>query len=576
MTSNTHHHPCIVIVTVTKVETQAAIAAFEQLTGQPAKDRSLNDEIYYFELGTVNQKQILLTQSEMGDWGFGGSQQTVNEAIDAFSPEAVIMVGIAFGINEQKQQIGDILVSRQLRPYDLERVGEKETWVREGKYDASPRLLKRLRSADVRWQGAAVKFGVILTGEKLIDNVVFRNQLISQEPEAIGGEMEGKGLSVACQNKKVDWILVKAICDWADGNKAEDKATRQELAARNAAEFVAYALQFGSPQRVSVQAKAKVSDSEPVPDDPFKSYTSQNVMHNAASRVVVPRLTYPFEYVKLNAAGKIVERKQGEAEYFNEDLGSGVTLEMTAIPSGTFRMGGKYGAEKPIHNVRLESFWMGKFAVTQEQWARVASFPKVQIELNPDPAYFKGANRPVHCVNWYEAIEFCARLSRQTGENYRLPSEAEWEYACRAGTTTHYHCGDVLSAAVANYDASNTWNGSPKGKYRQQTTPVGSFPANPWGLYDLHGNVSEWCADPWHHSYANAPLDGRVWNNENENHSPSIWRSIENFLTPQLRVHRGGCWISGPRFCRSGYRHWWNAGSFTSQGFRMCRSRPDS
>ncbi|MGB0563565.1 MAG: formylglycine-generating enzyme family protein, partial [Spirulinaceae cyanobacterium] len=214
----------------------------------------------------------------------------------------------------------------------------------------------------------------------------------------------------------------------------------------------------------------------------------------------------------------------------------------------------EYDNEQPIHEVSVKPFWMGKFTVTQEQWARVAKLSKVQIDLNPDPARFKGANRPVEKVNWHEAIEFCARLSKHTGKQYRLPSEAEWEYACRAGTKTHYHFGDVISAAVANYDAraKYCWNGSPEGEYRKQTTPVGNFPANPWGLYEMHGNVWEWCADPWHESYQNAPTNGRVWDSGNEHHYQNITRNIDYLLKSQHpRVLRGGSWLYNPWNCRS-------------------------
>ncbi|NEO82994.1 MAG: SUMF1/EgtB/PvdO family nonheme iron enzyme [Spirulina sp. SIO3F2] len=273
------------------------------------------------------------------------------------------------------------------------------------------------------------------------------------------------------------------------------------------------------------------------------------------------RLTYSYEYVKLDAKGKIVERNQGEAEYFSEDLGEGVTLEMTAIPGGSFKMGGmEYGDEQPIHEVTVQPFFLGKFAVTQAQWARVASFPKVQIELEPDPAYFKGSDCPVEQVSWEEASEFCKRLSQHTERQYHLPSEAEWEYACRAGTTPHYHFGDVISAAVANYDASETWNGSPEGEYREQTVPVKTFPANPWGLYEMHGNVGEWCADYWHDNYDDAPIDGSVWIKGRDSNR---------------RILRGGSWFYSPRNCRSACRIDITSGNrFSWLGFRVVCSVP--
>jgi formylglycine-generating enzyme required for sulfatase activity len=168
---------------------------------------------------------------------------------------------------------------------------------------------------------------------------------------------------------------------------------------------------------------------------------------------------------------------------------------------------------------------MGKFAVTQAQY---------QVIMGSNPARFKSENRPVEQVSWNDAVEFCARLSQQTGRTYRLPSEAEWEYACRAGTTTPFHFGETITSALANYCANTIYQSESKGEYRQQTTEVGTFPPNAFGLYDMHGNVWEWCQDHWHGSYQGAPNDGRVW--------------LGQWL-------RGGSWGSDPRFCRSATRN---------------------
>ena len=237
----------VLIVTVTKVESRALLQSFEQTTGHKATPQSIGDR-FYFNLGVVNGARVFLTQSEMGSSGLDASLLTVRKGIESLSPTAVIMVGIAFGVNDQKQAIGDILVTEQLRLYNLERVGSQDGQckiiLRGDKPHASGWLINHFKSADLLWERAKVRFGVVLTGEKLVDNIDFRDQLRSFEPEAIGGEMEGAGLYVACQDKKVDWILIKAICDWADGNKAQDKDLRQQTAAQNAAEFVLYALKF--------------------------------------------------------------------------------------------------------------------------------------------------------------------------------------------------------------------------------------------------------------------------------------------------------------------------------------------
>jgi formylglycine-generating enzyme required for sulfatase activity len=226
-----------------------------------------------------------------------------------------------------------------------------------------------------------------------------------------------------------------------------------------------------------------------------------------------------------------------------------VTLDMVAIPGGKFVMGspededGRYEWESPQHEVTVPPFFMGKYPVTQAQWRAVAALPQVNRELNPDPSNFKGDNLPVEQISWYEAVEFCDRISKHTKQNYRLPSEAEWEYACRAVTTTPFHFGETITTKLANYDGNFTYGSAPEGEYRKETTPVGSFNvANAFGLYDMQGNVFEWCADHKHDSYEGAPTNGRAWPEDvNDNNS-------------QLRMLRGGSWDFIPRYCRSAYR----------------------
>jgi formylglycine-generating enzyme required for sulfatase activity len=171
--------------------------------------------------------------------------------------------------------------------------------------------------------------------------------------------------------------------------------------------------------------------------------------------------------------------------------------------------------------------------------------------LNPEPSVFKGHNRPVERVSWFEAVEFCDRLTKLTHRPYRLPSEAEWEYACRAGTTTPFNFGPTISTSIANYRGTNEVRGNsitlgsyrdgPEGIYRGETTEVTKFLPNGNGLYDMHGNVWEWCHDHWHLGYENAPIDGSAWleNDANEN----TYRSI-----------RGGSHNFGPQICRSAFR----------------------
>jgi nucleoside phosphorylase len=205
------------------------------------------------DLGEVSNSRVVLVQSEMGTSGPGGSLLTVSEAIRALEPVAVIMTGIAFGMDPSGQAIGEILVSENLRPYELQRVGMAaglpRVILRSDRPHAATALLRRFKAAQYSWAGAKLRFGLVLSGEKLVDNLAFREQLLVLEPEALGGEMEGAGLYAACQDAKVDWILVKAICDWADGQKAHDRAARQKLAADNAARFVLHVLQQAPVRR---------------------------------------------------------------------------------------------------------------------------------------------------------------------------------------------------------------------------------------------------------------------------------------------------------------------------------------
>lgn len=255
---------------------------------------------------------------------------------------------------------------------------------------------------------------------------------------------------------------------------------------------------------------------------------------------------FDFDVVTVDARGKEIKRDRIQAKFFTEDLGNGVNLEMVSIPGGKFLMGSpsteaeRSDNESPQHSVTVAAFFIGKFAVTQAQWRAVAGLPKVKIDLNPDLSSLEGANCPVECVTWYDAIEFCERLSKKTGRQYRLPSEAKWEYACRAGTTTPFHFGETITPNLANYYGKSTYASGPKGTYREQTTEVGSFPANAFGLHDMHGNVWEWCEDTWHENYQGAPTDGSAWVNENDN---------------QYRLVRGGSWFDNPRYCRSASRH---------------------
>jgi formylglycine-generating enzyme required for sulfatase activity len=233
------------------------------------------------------------------------------------------------------------------------------------------------------------------------------------------------------------------------------------------------------------------------------------------------------EQIAKNKA--LAKNTSNQNKYVTAQLPQNVALDMVRIPAGQFLMGSLEGQgnEKPQHSVEVAEFWMSKYLVTQAQWRSIAALPLVKQELKPDPSEFKGDLRPVENVSWLEVIEFCARLSSVlTGQRYRLPSEAEWEYACRAETTTKFYFGDDLTEKFAN--CSGVIGG---------TTEVGIYPPNAFGLYDMHGNVWEWCQDHWHDNYQGAPIDGSAWTGSNN-----------------ICVLRGGSWYSNPRYCRSAYR----------------------
>ena len=322
------------------------------------------------------------------------------------------------------------------------------------------------------------------------------------------------------------------------------------------------------PPPIPATPKPEVQPSSQPPDR--KTFSFETVTLQVKTETVTSEqpgfLGIGKKQVSQERQTLIPQQRSGTAEYFTEDLGNGIALEMVSIPAGEFLMGaaqGEEGAssdEYPQHRVRVPAFWMGKFAVTQAQWKAVAQLPKVQRDLEADPSRFKGADLPVEQVSWWDAVEFCDRLSRATGKTYRLPTEAEWEYACRAGTTTPFHFGETISTDVANYDGNYIYGKGKKGQYRKKTTSVGTFPPNAFGLHEMHGNVWEWCLDHWHGSYKEAPIDGSAWLEQNAEQNAS-------------RVLRGGSWFSNPRVCRSANRDYFSVDNRgNSIGFRVVYS----
>lgn len=231
----------VVLMTVTTVETRAVLDVFREKLNREAISY-FDDPNVYYDLGEIKGARVALVRTEMGNIK---SMAVTAAAIQALSPNAIIMVGIAFGANEQKQKIGDILVSQQLHDYELQRVGANGQVSRGATVEPPASILSKFRAGEDNWNGAPLEFGLVLSGQKLVDNKGFKTQLVRKYPGAIGGDMEGVGLYSAANLAKTDWILVKAICDWADGNKGQDKENRQKLAATNAAQFTLFVLERG-------------------------------------------------------------------------------------------------------------------------------------------------------------------------------------------------------------------------------------------------------------------------------------------------------------------------------------------
>jgi formylglycine-generating enzyme required for sulfatase activity len=336
----------------------------------------------------------------------------------------------------------------------------------------------------------------------------------------------GRISSVARRLLKLKQIELGISPDDAESIEAEVLQPYTELAHK-----------LGEYEKALIEAVESGYPFSPVVEAALKAYYEEGLklkyehiaeIEQRILKAVKSSLKIQFTSVKIDAKGKIIDRPQGEAEIFIEDLGEGVSLTMVKIPGGEFLMGsptseeGHNNSESPQHLVKVPEFYMGQTLVTQAQWQQI---------MGNNPSHFTGDGKlPVEQVSWLDTQEFCQKLFEQTQREYRLPSEAEWEYACRAKTTTPFYFGETITDKLANY-----------GRCRSKTTPVGEFSPNAFGLYDLHGNLWEWCQDRWHENYEGAPINGSSWLD---------LAAAEN----ALRVLRGGSWNDFPRLCRSAAR----------------------
>jgi formylglycine-generating enzyme required for sulfatase activity len=257
-------------------------------------------------------------------------------------------------------------------------------------------------------------------------------------------------------------------------------------------------------------------------------------------------LWFRFDVITVDRSGQVVDRLSREATGFIQALDDTTSLEMVNLPAGSYQRGSpateirRSPSESPLQRVSIPTFAIGRYPVTQAQWRAVAQLPKINRPLDSAPSAFVGSDRPVEQISWWEAIEFCQRLSQKTGWRYRLPSEAEWEYACRAGTSTPFHFGETITTELVNFDGDFAYQAAPKGRYRGETTPVTQFTSpSAFGLSDMHGNVWELCQDHWRRDYGRVPTDGRDWEDPALNYT---------------RVIRGGAFDKKPWDCRSASR----------------------
>ena len=340
---------------------------------------------------------------------------------------------------------------------------------------------------------------------------------------------------------------------------ARKEALRQQLLARRAEEVEKARLEREEAQRKAEQAKAVAAYLA----EQKRARAEEAARAQATLAQQLPTPASPVADTEGVLRDQLPDGSQGP--------------ELVLLPTGRFQMGspeherkiamdagsqpGWLARELPQHWVGIDKpIAMGRYPVTVGEWRAFVAATGWQSSGETDwdaPGFVQTDRHPVVGVSWFDAVRYLRWLSEATGKPYRLPSEAEWEYACRAGTKTAFSYGDTITTDQANYDGNFTYNGGPRGVYRGGTSPVGTYPANPWGLFDMHGNVWEWMQDVVHDNYDGAPLDGTAW---------------EEGGDPARRVLRGGSWLYNPRYLRAALRNGFSAAlSNDIVGFRVVR-----
>ncbi|NET33818.1 MAG: SUMF1/EgtB/PvdO family nonheme iron enzyme [Cyanothece sp. SIO1E1] len=461
--------------------------------------------------------------------GNPGAAFEAERAITYFNPDVILFVGVAGGIKDVV--LGDVVASTKVYGYESGKA--EETFRPRPEVGLSAYNLEQRARAEARkpdWlqrlpkapsPAPKVYVAPIAAGEKVVASIeseVFKF-LRANYGDAIAVEMEGFGfLDAARANQQVSALVIRGISDLIYDKTEADIGGSQEIASQHASAFA-----------FEILAKHKMS------------YVDVN--HHNQNRIT-SHDSFEFEYITVDKKGKQSVCNYRQSECFFEKLNDEVNLQMIYVPDGSFLMGspdqeiGGVGAEKPQFIVDVKSFFLGRFTVTQEQWRLVAEYPEIKINLNPNPSFFKGRKHPVEQISWNEAVEFCARLSKKTGREYRIPSEIEWEYACRAGSSSPFYFGETITTSLANYDGEVYFE-EPKGRKAKRTSSVGKFTCNAFGISDLHGNVWEWCIDQWQENYQKSSIKGNRWSIKGDE---------------KFRVLRGGSWISNPKLCRSACR----------------------
>jgi formylglycine-generating enzyme required for sulfatase activity len=381
-----------------------------------------------------------------------------------------------------------------------------------------------------------------------------RRQLEEQARAAARAQLELQRKEQQRQQQRAERAAAEAA------REARKELLRQQLLAKREEEAAKARLAQEEAQRKAAQAKAAAA------------YLAQQ---KRARELQAARTAEELARLMPTPGSPVADGDGVLCDPFLDGAGSGPSLVL--IPTGRFQMGSHEherkiamaaGAQKrwleretPQRWVGIERpFAMGRYPVTVGEWRVFVGAsgwePTGEVDWAA-PGFAQTDAHPVVGVTWHDAQQYLAWLSAATGKRYRLPSEAEWEYACRAGTKTAFSFGDTISPEQANYDGTFIYNGGSRGSYRGGTTPAGMFPANPWGLFDMHGNVWEWVQDVVHENYEGAPLDGSAW---------------ETGGDAARRILRGGSWLYHPRYLRSALRNGFSSVlSNDIVGFRVVR-----